>query len=49
MSDGVPPYSENRYIAGYGNTTSAINAIQFKFSSGNIADGVFKLYGVKKS
>jgi len=37
------------YIAGYGNTTSAINAVQFKFSSGNIADGVFKLYGVKKS
>ncbi len=42
-------YSINAYSAGYGNTTSAVNAIQFKFSSGNIADGVFKLYGVKKS
>jgi hypothetical protein len=37
------------YVAGYGNTTSAINAIQFKFTSGNIADGIFKMYGVKKS
>lgn len=37
------------YVAGYGNTTSAVNAIQFKMSSGNIADGIFKLYGVKKS
>ena len=34
------------YIAGYGNTTSAIDAIQFKFSSGNIDAGTFKLYGV---
>jgi len=34
---------------GYFNTTSAINAIQFKFTSGNIDDGIFKLYGVKKS
>ena len=49
MSDGSPPYSENRYIAGYGNTTSAVNAIQFKFDAGNIDDGIFKLYGVKKS
>ena len=41
--------SFNFFVAGYGNTTSAVNAIQFKFSSGNIADGIFKLYGVKKS
>jgi hypothetical protein len=39
----------NTYVAGYGNTTSAVNAIQFKFDSGNIDDGIFKLYGVKKS
>jgi len=31
--------------AGYFNTTSAINAIQFKNSAGN-HDGIFKLYGV---
>jgi hypothetical protein len=42
-------YSVNSYVAGYANTTSAINAIQFKMASGNIADGIFKLYGVKKS
>jgi hypothetical protein len=41
--------SINNYIAGYGNTTSAVNAIRFQMSSGNIADGIFKLYGVKKS
>jgi hypothetical protein len=39
----------DNFIAGYANTTSAVNAIQFKMSSGNIADGIFKLYGVKKS
>ena len=41
--------SFNHFIAGYGNTTSAVNAIRFQMSSGNIADGIFKLYGVKKS
>jgi hypothetical protein len=41
--------SINEFSAGYANTTSAVNALQFKFSSGNIADGIFKLYGVKKS
>ena len=40
--------SFNTYVAGYGNTTSAVNAIQFKMNSGNF-DGVIKLYGVKKS
>lgn len=39
----------NQYVAGYFNTTSAINAINFQMSSGNIADGIIKLYGVKKS
>jgi hypothetical protein len=38
----------NSFIAGYGNTTSAVNAIQFKMDSGNF-DGIIKLYGVKKS
>ena len=41
-------YQTNAYFAGYGNTTSAINAVQFKMSSGNIDDGIIKLYGVKK-
>ena len=39
-------YSVDTYVAGYANTTSAINAIQFKFASGNIDAGVIKLYGV---
>ena len=34
-------------LGGYGNTTSPINAIQFKCSSGNIDDGIIKMYGVK--
>jgi hypothetical protein len=42
-------YSANEFIAGYGNTTSAVNAVRFQFTSGNIDDGIIKLYGVKKS
>jgi hypothetical protein len=42
-------YSMDNYFAGYGNTTSAVNAIRFQMSSGNIDDGIIKLYGVKKS
>ena len=45
----VPNLCVQQYCAGYGNTTSAINAIRFQFSSGNIDDGIIKLYGVKKS
>jgi hypothetical protein len=41
--------SRDCFTAGYINTTSAVDAIQFKMSSGNIDDGVIKLYGVKKS
>jgi hypothetical protein len=40
------PYSQNNYSAGYFNTTSAIDAIQFKMTSGNIDSGVIKLYGI---
>jgi hypothetical protein len=46
-ADGT--YEVDSYVAGYFNTTSAINAIQFKMSTGNIDDGIIKLYGVKKS
>jgi hypothetical protein len=34
------------HVAGYANTTSAINAVQFKFTSGNIDSGDILLYGV---
>ena len=39
----------NFHIAGYFNTTSAIDEIQFKMSSGNIDSGTIKLYGIKDS
>ena len=38
--------SQENFFAGYGNTTSAVNAIQFKFSSGNIDAGDICLYGI---
>ena len=37
------------FLAGYFNTTSAIDAMQFKFYSGNIDAGTIKLYGIKDS
>ena len=42
-------FATNTFVAGYGNTTSAINAVRFQMTSGNIDDGIIKLYGVKKS
>ena len=39
-------YSINDYAAGYFNTQSPIDAIQFKMASGNIDSGTIKLYGV---
>ena len=36
----------NNYVAGYFNTTSAIDAIQFKFASGNVDAGDICLYGI---
>ena len=39
--------SLNDFSAGYGNTTSAVNAIQFKMSSGNIDAGTIYMYGIK--
>ena len=35
------------YSGGYANTTSAINAIDFKVNSGNIDSGTIDMYGVK--
>jgi len=39
-------YSHQNFVAGYGNTTSAVDAIQFKMSSGNIDAGDICLYGI---
>ena len=43
------PDSSQHLIAGYFNTTSAINAIQFKMDTNNIDSGTIKLYGIKDS
>ena len=39
-------FQAQQYCGGYFNTTSAIDAIVFQMSSGNIDSGTFKLYGV---
>tara|TARA_R100001594_G_C3969002_1_gene247359 strand:+ start:109 stop:747 length:639 start_codon:yes stop_codon:yes gene_type:complete len=37
----------HNFIAGYCNTTSAIDAVRFKFDTGNIDSGRIALYGIK--
>ena len=44
VADG--PYQQNNYSAGYFNTTTAINAIQFKLTTANIDSGTIDMYGV---
>lgn len=34
------------FFAGYGNTTSAVNAVIFRMSSGNLDSGTIKMYGI---
>jgi len=43
-----PTYSiqSTGYIAGYGNTTSAVDAVQFKMSADEIQGGSISLYGI---
>ena len=38
-------FTRNDFCAGYGNTTSAVNAVQFKMASGNF-DGTILMYGI---
>ena len=40
------PFTFDGYIAGYGNTTSAVDAVRFQMSSGNIDSGDICLYGI---
>ena len=43
-------FSVNSFVAGYFNTTSAVNAVRFQMSGGvNIDDGTIKLYGISGS
>ena len=44
MVDSI--YSYHNLFGGYGNTTSAVDAVQFKMSAGTIDAGVIKLYGI---
>ena len=46
VNNEAAPYINNDFIAGYANTTSAVNAVDFKMISGNIDSGVIKLYGI---
>jgi hypothetical protein len=47
-TNSAPGIIDN-YIAGYCNTTTAIDGVQFKMDSGNIDSGTIKLYGIKDS
>jgi len=40
------PMSRDAFTAGYVNTTSAVDAIQFKMSSGNMDSGYISLFGI---
>ena len=46
-TSGSDRYVCREMVAGYFNTTSAINAVQFKMASGNIDAGTITMYGVK--
>ena len=46
--DGSNEYNYRMFIAGYCNTSSAVDAVQFSINSGT-HDGIFKLYGIKDS
>ena len=48
-SEAMRNYAWQLNIAGYGNTTSAVDAVQFSMSSGNIDAGKVKLYGIGDS
>ena len=43
---GGGSYIYSLHVAGYGNTTSAINAVDFKATSGNLDSGEITLFGV---
>jgi len=44
---GSTTYMCDCHSAGYFNTTTAIDEISFKFTSGNIDSGTIKMYGIK--
>jgi hypothetical protein len=46
VSNGTPNYSWHPFVAGYGNTIRAINAVRFSINSGNIDDGTIQMFGI---
>ena len=46
QTEGYTNYAHTLDVGGYFNTTSAIDAIQFKMNSGNIDAGTITLYGI---
>ena len=46
MFNSQADFAFDSFIAGYGNTTSAVDAVQFKMASGNIDAGDICLYGI---
>ena len=46
VGDSYNNYSRTNFTEGRAETTSAINAIQFKYASGEIQAGKIKLYGI---
>jgi len=41
--------SAETFVGGYGNTTSAVDAVDFAISSGTIDSGVIKMYGLREN
>ena len=39
--------TKDSYVSGYGNTSSAVDAVKFVMSAGNVDSGTIKLYGIK--
>ena len=50
LAETIVPYQDelawHGFVGGYFNTTSPITNLKFQFSSGNIDDGIIKMYGV---
>ena len=46
QTEGYTNYAHTLDVGGYFNTTSAIDAIQFKMNSGNMDAGTITLYGI---
>ena len=49
VSDDGDPHFVTNHVGGYCNVNAAIDAVQFKLDTNNIASGVIKLYGIKDS